>query len=56
VPSILNTPQDIPHVVFDIPIVKSQDVQSAIVQTSFSSLSTMEFVTMTRTIDLNDQF
>jgi hypothetical protein len=30
---ILETPEDIPHVVLDVPIVKSQHVQSEIAQT-----------------------
>src|SRR6266436_5799497 len=52
---ILNTPQNIPHVMLHISVVKSQNPQSKIFQISFTSLITMEFVTVTLAINLNHE-
>ena len=41
---VLNTPQNIAHVVFDITVMKSEDVQSQTLQVALTTLVTLEFV------------
>ena len=53
---ILNTSQDISHVVFHISVMKSQEMQSQILQISFTSLIIFEFVAVTIAINLDHQF
>src|SRR5262249_53356627 len=52
---ILNTPQDIPHVVFDVLIVKSQGAQAKFLHILLSSLITFILIAMAVAINLDYQ-
>ena len=53
---ILNTSQDISHVVFHISVMKSQEMQSQLLQIPFTSLIILELVAVTIAINLDHQF
>src|SRR5262245_60621645 len=52
---ILNTPQSISHVVFDIPVMKSQDLESEVLQTLLSSLILFKVIAMAIPVDFDYQ-
>jgi hypothetical protein len=53
---ILNASQDIRHVTLHVPVMKSHDTQSELLQILLASLIPFAFVAVAVAIDLNHQF